>query len=344
LRDHLGYQALRIKPKAENDMEARRQAKLGKGIGLILTVFALAVGSCRQGASSRVETPAQAKNELASLKPEFLFRGKIVFQSDMDGDNEIYLMTRDGVAKLTDNAWNDEYPRWSPDGSRIAFAANPKGNYDIFFMNADGSGITPIVNSPADEVEPAWFPDGNAIAYTIEKKGLLSGEAVLMRADLRTGVRDRLIPGFERTHGISDISPTAPLVAFTGKRLLGWDVFLHDLNKGESIALTDGGQSCRPRFSKDGTKIAYVSSRADGKGDIWTMNPDGSDNVRLTERDATSDYFPSWSPDGKYIVFCTSTEHSPKRGIWTLFVVKTATKTVAPLLKGPERALFPDWD
>ena len=73
------------------------------------------------------------------------------------------------------------------------------------------------------------------------------------------------------------------------------------------------------------------------------MNPDGSGKTRLTERSDTSDYFPAWSPDDKYVVFCSSSGHSPRKGRWSLFLVKTATKLVTPLFDGFERALFPDW-
>ena len=73
------------------------------------------------------------------------------------------------------------------------------------------------------------------------------------------------------------------------------------------------------------------------------MNPDGGGKTQITERTDTVDYFPSWSPDDKYIVFCSSAEHSPQKGRWSLFLVKAATKLVIPLFSGFERALFPDW-
>jgi Tol biopolymer transport system component len=160
---------------------------------------------------------------------------------------------------------------------------------------------------------------------------------------MKTKATTRIIPGFSRIHGLSDISPSAPLAAFTGKRLLGWDVFVYDIENRTHAALTDGGKSCRPRFSKDGRKIAFVSSAADGRGDVWIMNPDGSEKTRLTERDQTSDYFPAWSPDGRQIVFCSSEEHSPKKGRWSLYLIDVKSKRVIPFFSGPERALFPDW-
>jgi len=302
----------------------------------ITLAFVLAAAACSGGAGQKTASPAPpASIDLSLLKPDFDFRGWIIFQSDADGDNEIYELTRDGVRRLTDNAWSDEYPRWSPDRTRIAFAANPRGNYDIFVMNADGTGTAAVVETPADEAEPAWLPDGAGLAFT-------RGDA-LWAIDLAAKTEKRVLPDFARSHGLSDFASGGGLAAFTGKRLLGWDVFAADLASGAATPLTKGGKSCRPRFSGDGKRIAYVSSLADGKGDIWLMNPDGSAKTRLTERNDTVDYFPAWSPDDKYIVFCSGIEHSPKKGRWSLFLVKTATKLVTPLFSGFERALFPDW-
>jgi Tol biopolymer transport system component len=58
-----------------------------------------------------------------------------------------------------------------------------------------------------------------------------------------------------------------------------------------------------PSWSPDGQKIAFASER-DGNREIYIMNPDGSDQTRLTENHQ-SDLFPTWSPDGKKIAFCT---------------------------------------
>lgn len=54
-----------------------------------------------------------------------------------------------------------------------------------------------------------------------------------------------------------------------------------------------------PEWSPDGRRIAFHSRRT-GNLDIWVMNADGSNPVRLTD-DPEHDYLPSWSPDGKMI-------------------------------------------
>jgi Tol biopolymer transport system component len=281
--------------------------------------------------------------DVDSLKPKFPFEGQIVFQSDMDGDREIYLMTHDGVKQLTDNDWEDEFPKWSPDGKKIAYSANPKGNYDIFVMNADGSNITPVTTSPKAEVEHAWFSDGKKIAFTIEERKGLRKKFTLWMIDLETERRSRILEEFKGSSALPNFSPTAPLIAFTGKKTMGWDVYVFERRQKELTSLTEGGKACRPHFSRDGARIAYVSGKADGNGDIWLMNPDGTGKIRLTERDETADYFPSWSPDEEYIVFSSSLEHRVDRGNWSLFLVHVKTKKIIPLLDSPGRDVFPDW-
>ena len=91
-----------------------------------------------------------------------------------------------------------------------------------------------------------------------------------------------------------------------------------------------------------GAKLLAISA-ADGWGDVWTMSPDGTAKTRLAGSDGKADYFPSWSPDGREIVFCSGTSHSPREGRWTLHILDVATGRVRPLFSGAERALFPDW-
>ena len=90
----------------------------------------------------------------APSDPSFILPGRILFQSNADGDNEIFILTRDGVRQLTDNDWEDEYPVWSPDGGRIAFASDRNGSYDIFVMAADGTGALAVTGTDQDEREP----------------------------------------------------------------------------------------------------------------------------------------------------------------------------------------------
>jgi Tol biopolymer transport system component len=276
------------------------------------------------------------------LKTDYPIEGKIAFHSNSDGDNEIYLITKTDIKKLTDNSWDDEYPVWSPDGNKIAFTSNREGNYNIFLMKADGSGITRLTSSSDDETYPAWFPDGKSIAYLRETKKFLRKQSIIYHLDLETKESKRLIPRYNKNHGIPDVSPAGHLLTFTGKRMIGWDVAVYDIKKKTTKWLIEGGKSCRARFSKDGKKLAYVSTKEDGKGEIWLMNPDGTEKLRLTEQDETYDYFPSWSPDNKFIVFNSSHQHDIN-GDWKLCIIEVQTRKVMILYDSPGSDVFPDW-
>ncbi len=109
-------------------------------------------------------------------------------------------------------------------------------------------------------------------------------------------------------------SPDGKKIIFVGPGLsLGnagsgtWqdDIFLVNINGSGLIKLTDNfEEDSSPRWSPDGKKIVF-SSKRDGFWQIYIMDADGSNQVRIiTEMGATS---PDWSPDGKKIVFTTAT-------------------------------------
>ena len=69
-----------------------------------------------------------------------------------------------GATQLTfDDACKDQVPDWSPDGSKIAYAAGDPG--DVLVMNADGSNQHTLVGGPTDDFGSAWSPDGGQIAF-----------------------------------------------------------------------------------------------------------------------------------------------------------------------------------
>ena len=73
---------------------------------------------------------------------------------------------------------------WSPDGSRIAFATNRDGNFEIYVMNRDGSGLANLSNHPGGDFSPAWAPDGSRIAFYSDRDGTFSTDSDIWVMDL----------------------------------------------------------------------------------------------------------------------------------------------------------------
>lgn len=94
-----------------------------------------------------------------------------------------------------------------------------------------------------------------------------------------------------------DVSPDGRTIVFG---MVG-DIYTAPIEGGRAERISGGpAYEFQPRFSPDGSRIAFVSDR-DGLNNIWTMAPDGSDPKQITkerERDVNT---PSWSPDGEYI-------------------------------------------
>jgi Tol biopolymer transport system component len=74
-------------------------------------------------------------------------------------------------------------PRWSPDGERIAFFSHRDGNFEVYVMNGDGTGLaTNLSNHVADDRHPVWSPDGTRIAF-LSNRSANPNELHLMNAD-----------------------------------------------------------------------------------------------------------------------------------------------------------------
>lgn len=93
-------------------------------------------------------------------------------------ERDIYVRNDDGsITNLTKTLGENRGPAWSPDGTKIAFVSNRSGDFELYVMNSDGTGVTPLnVGSVSYDIRPAWSPDGTKIVFG-------NGEIYVMNAD-----------------------------------------------------------------------------------------------------------------------------------------------------------------
>jgi len=99
---------------------------------------------------------------------------KIVYRGhDARMDNRgLYVINTDGshARRLTDDS-SDTSPDWSPRGDQIAFMSHRSGNWDLYVMGSDSSGLKPLTTDPSNEGLPCWSPDGDRIAFISDRGG-----------------------------------------------------------------------------------------------------------------------------------------------------------------------------
>jgi hypothetical protein len=226
--------------------------------------------------------------------------GKIAFDSNRDGNGEIYVMNADGggVVRLTNHPATDGDPAWSPDGRQIAFVSSRDGNSDIYVMNADGSSQIRLTDNPARDHQPAWLPDGQHIAFVSDRDG--NTEIYVMYADGSGLTRATNHPAYD---WFPAWSPSGEQIAFTSNRDGSSKVYLMGVDgSGQARPLNNSTFGGAPAWSPDGQQIAFYAAREGTNYEIYVINADGNDLTRLTDNPAF-DSDPAWSPSGQQIAF-----------------------------------------
>jgi len=217
-------------------------------------------------------------------------------QSDEERSVRVMLPNGTRVRRVVRRAFGVDSPTWSPDGRRLAYVNSTPGP-TLYVLDIRTGRTTRVTDDDTQSaLYPAWSPDGRWIAF-------VNGRDITVVRPNGSGLRRVTRAPFQDYW--PTWSPDSRSIAFMRDRAtFDSDIYRVPVAGGAVTRLTaTGGSNSAPAWSPCGDAIAYVREPINGgRGEIWLMRPDGSDQRRpVDDPDAARD--PAWSPDCAWIAF-----------------------------------------
>jgi Tol biopolymer transport system component len=229
-----------------------------------------------------------------------------------DIDGSTVKMTIELEEEITSFETRATHPQYSPEGTKIAFnAGRTYLLFDVWVMNADGSGQAQLTFNSDTNEGPKWSPDGTKIAFA---RGPLYGETdIWVMGHDGSDQRQLTFTPF-REYGPS-WSPDGSRIAFLSDEGGEEDVWIMDIDGTNRTQITHNMDSRgSTAWSPDGNRIAFTSY-IDGNYDIYTIDIDGSNLMQLTSS-ISLEIGPEWSSDGRMIAYTSDISGNPD--IWMM--------------------------
>ncbi len=254
-----------------------------------------------------------------------LLRGRGVFQSPALPPIEA------DFTQLTQLPGEETRPSLSPDGRMLAFASRAEGDWDIYFQVVGGeTTINLTEDSKADDDWPVFSPDGSRIAFVSTREG----GGIFVMGSTGESVRRLTESGFSPAW-----SPDGKEVVFSSEgfttpsqRQGTGELRVVNVETGMIREIPCELDAVQPAWSPHGRRIAFWGLRAGGgQRDIWTIPAAGGKAVEVTH-DAPTDWDPVWSPDGRFLYFCSN--RSGSMNFWRAPIDEESGR-----LEGPPQAV-----
>lgn len=262
-----------------------------------------------------------------------IYTSKVVFVSNRDGNEEIYIMDYDGQRqkRITFNDYIDLMPSWSYDNEKILYTSYRRTTPELYIFYLY-TGKTDLISTGGVNYRADWSPEDDKIVYTSSKN---DGNTEIYLRNMKTGKEKRLT--FNRIIDTSPCwSPNGNEIAFTSQRSGTPQIYIMDSEGTNVRRITyEGTYHDNPSWSPDGTRIVYVS-RIEARFDIYVYNLKSNAITKLTENAGRNEN-PTWSPDGRHLIF--SSNRSGRYHLYTVDYDGTNLKRLT--IKGENK--MPKW-
>jgi serine/threonine protein kinase/Tol biopolymer transport system component len=235
-----------------------------------------------------------------AVKAALSENGDLVAQAGSPDSKVVLVGGKGNLAALISDAKQFSFPRYSPDGTRIAFSIFTGSRTDVWIYTIASASLDRLTTQGTDNQRPEWSPDGAFVLYRSNRSG---PQAIWRQRADGSGDAEQISPRISLVANEGVLSPDGHTLMYrVDDETRARDIYTVSLegDRTPKPYITTEFDEFTPRFSPDGKWVAYVSNES-GADEVYVRRFPGPGGRTLVSAGGGEE--PLWSHDGRRVYY-----------------------------------------